>query len=103
MKQYVVRVLLLMLLVTCCARGGDALSMSVSSNVPRSMLISEVPFIKVDQSKVRDDLVQSIRQREIDYTWRWLQKTINRDILSMTVKRNWPSSQETIRAWIVAF
>lgn len=83
MKQYVAISMLLMLSVVGFAKndkGGR--SMRISSKVPSSMMIAEIPSFGLDHPRVLRDLDQSIRKREIDYTWGWLQKTINSDLLS---------------------
>jgi hypothetical protein len=61
---------------------------NISSKVPKSMMISEIPSWDLEHPHVLsdpNDPNQVIRNREIDYTIFWLRKTINQEILNNKV------------------
>jgi hypothetical protein len=83
MIHYVAISMLLMLSIVCVATNDEGVrSMKIASKVPISMMIAEIPSFGLDHPRLLRELDQSIREREIDYTWGWLQKAINSDILA---------------------
>ena len=83
MSRYTVMPMLLIMSVCCCHaeddKGGGVVE--ISSAVPRSMMIANIPFWGLDHPRMRSDLNQDIRRREVDYTWNWLERTIKPDLL----------------------
>jgi hypothetical protein len=91
MRQFGAISTVLLLSVFCCA-GSEKTGrfMNISSNIPKSMM-AEIPSWGLDHPQILsdpNDPNQTIRKREIDYTWTWLEKTINIDILSDVNKGN---------------
>lgn len=92
MRPYIVISMLLFFPLICCT-ADEKLGhfMGISSSVPKSMMIAEIPSWGLDHPQVlsdSNDPNQAIRKREIDYTRIWLRKTINPDLLIDTSKED---------------
>ena len=81
MRRYITISVLLILSYICYANSEKSGHfMNISSKVPKSMMISEIPSWGLDYPHVLSDPNQAIREREIHYTGMWLGKTINTDL-----------------------
>ncbi len=89
MRRYIAISVLLILSSICYANSEKSGHfVNISSNVPKSMMISIISSWDLEHPNVLNDPNdpnQTIRKREIDYTMMWLWRTINQDILNNKV------------------
>lgn len=72
------------------AEGADdqGLSLAISAKIPESMHMKHTPYGYAQTLKIRHDIDAVVRQHELEYTWYWLEKLLNPEILSEAKKGN---------------
>lgn len=77
MRQYLAISSMLLLTIVCYANNDKVGHfINISSEVPKSMMISEIRSWELDNPHFSDPN-QAIWKREIDYTMKWVRKTIH--------------------------